>query len=193
MRLIAYVPFLFMLSCFGPEKPSFSLLPGDTARNETDKDVVKVQNTEKGQPLTSIATGNTTPEELITFARSLTGTPYKYGSTDPRQGFDCSGFVTYVFNHFGITVPRSSVGFTAVQREIDIKDVKPGDLILFTGTDSRNRTVGHMGIFTSGAHEELKFIHSTSGKAFGVTETPLNNYYQGRYVKSIRIFSQNDQ
>lgn len=139
-----------------------------------------------------IHTDNITPEELIYYAESLTGIPYKYASVDPREGFDCSGFITYVFNHFKIAVPRSSVDFTNVEREIELKNAKRGDIILFTGTDSTIRVIGHMGIITSNPDEELRFIHSTSGKAYGVTTTPLNAYYQGRFVKVLRIFKQND-
>src|ERR1700712_1582669 len=69
----------------------------------------------EAEHITHIETGNTTPAELVNYACSLAGTPYKYASTDPRQGFDCSGFVTYVFNHFHIMVPRTSVDFTPVQ------------------------------------------------------------------------------
>lgn len=147
----------------------------------------------QAEHLTQINTGTTTPRELLYFACSLTGTPYKYGSTDPNEGFDCSGFVTYVFNHFNIIVPRTSVDFTPVKREIPIKDAKPGDLILFTGTDSTTRIVGHMGIVSSQPGEALKFIHSTSGRGYGVVETAFHNpYYVGRYVKTIRVFKEND-
>ena len=144
-----------------------------------------------GKPIERINTGNTTPAELLAFANSLTGIPYLYGSTDPKKGFDCSGFITYVFNHFNIVVPRRSVDFTEVEKEIDIRQAKTGDLILFTGTDSTSRVVGHMGILIADANQPLKFIHSTSGKAYGVTTTPLNPYYMGRYMKTIRIFKQN--
>ena len=140
----------------------------------------------------TIYTGNVTPAELLAFARTLNGIPYKYGSIDPEQGFDCSGFITYVFNHFGITVPRRSVDFTYIDREVSIEDARPGDLILFTGSDSTLRIVGHMGIVVSNDDNQLTFIHSTSGKSYGITETPLNSYYQARYVKTIRIFPQND-
>ncbi|GAA4094942.1 C40 family peptidase [Mucilaginibacter panaciglaebae] len=144
--------------------------------------------------ITHINTGNTTPDELVTFACSLEGTPYLYGSIDPEKGFDCSGFVTYVFNHFGIAVPRTSADFTPVQHPIDLKDAKRGDLILFTGTDSTQKVVGHMGIISSLPGEKLAFIHSTSGKAYGVTETSYyDSYYNTRYVKTIRIFKQNDE
>lgn len=148
--------------------------------------------TADGKPIERIITGKTTPTELISFAASLTGIPYKYGSTDPKEGFDCSGFITYVFNRFGIIVPRRSVDFTNIDHEISLQDAKTGDLILFTGTDSTDRTVGHMGIIIAQSTGPPQFIHSTSGKAYGVTTTPLNTYYMGRYMKTIRIFPQNE-
>ena len=126
------------------------------------------------------------------FAESLIGVPYKYASTNPAEGFDCSGFITHVFNHFGIAVPRSSVDFTHVGKDIPEEQAKRGDIILFTGTDSTEKFVGHMGLITENRGGQIKFIHSTSGKAYGVTITPFNDYYRSRFVKTIRIFPQND-
>lgn len=137
-----------------------------------------------------IATGNVHPEALVAFAESLMGVKYKYASTDPAEGFDCSGFITYVFNHFGIKVPRSSIDFTNVGKEVSVHEAKRGDIILFTGTDSTEKYVGHMGIIVSNQNGELQFIHSSSGKAYGVTVSPLKGYYMGRFVKVIRIFKQ---
>lgn len=148
----------------------------------------------EAEHITQIKTGRTTPTELVNFACSLAGTPYHYGSADPQQGFDCSGFVTYVFNHFGISVPRTSVDFTPVEHAIELKDARPGDLILFTGTDSAVRVVGHMGIISSTPGEPLRFMHATSGKGYGVVETDFHSiYYEGRYVKTIRVFEENDK
>ncbi len=137
-----------------------------------------------------IATGNIHPEAVVAFAQTLMGTPYRYASTDPVVGFDCSGFITYVFNHFQIKVPRSSIDFTNVGKEISVDDAKRGDIILFTGTDSTERFVGHMGIIVSNQNSDLQFIHSSSGKAHGVTLSPLNGYYRGRFLKAIRVFKQ---
>ena len=134
-----------------------------------------------------IDTKNVQPEEVVAYAKTLIGVPYKYASTDPNIGFDCSGFITYVFQHFNIAVPRSSIDFTNVGTPVPIEKAKPGDIILFTGTDSTERFVGHMGIIVSNT-DTVKFIHSTSGRAYGVTITPMSNYYKGRYVKTIRIF-----
>ncbi|MBV9961085.1 MAG: C40 family peptidase [Parafilimonas sp.] len=137
-----------------------------------------------------INTDSASPAALVKYSETLIGTPYLYGSANPEQGFDCSGFITYVFNHFNITVPRSSIDFTNVADEVPLQQSKPGDLILFTGTDSTERSVGHMGIIISNDSIQTLFIHSTSGKANGVTITPLNDYYRGRFVKVIRVFSQ---
>jgi cell wall-associated NlpC family hydrolase len=136
-----------------------------------------------------IDTKNQKPAEIINFAKTLIGVPYKYGSTDPAQGFDCSGFITYVFNHFNISVPRSSIDFTNVGVEVKLANALPGDLILFTGTDSLERFVGHMGIVTENV-DSLRFIHSTSGKKWGVTITTLNEYYMRRFVKVNRVFNE---
>ena len=140
----------------------------------------------------NINSSRTTPGELLDFAKTLIGTPYKYGSNDPTAGFDCSGFLTYTFNHFHIAVPRSSIDFTNVGKAINLAAAKPGDLVLFTGTDSSNRVVGHIGIITSLQNGEYYFIHSSSGKAKGVTISVLSKYYAVRFVKAIRIFPQND-
>lgn len=144
------------------------------------------------RPSQKINTGTTTPGELLDFAKTLIGIPYKYGSTDPTTGFDCSGFLTYTFNHFHITVPRSSIDFTYAGKTINLTTAKPGDLVLFTGTDSANRVVGHIGIITSYEKGVYNFIHSTSGKAMGVTISVLSKYYAARFVKAVRIFPEND-
>ena len=126
--------------------------------------------------------------DFVEYAKTLTGTPYLYGSVDPARGLDCSGFINAVSNHFGIKVPRSSVEFTNVGITIESGKAKPGDLVLFTGTDPVKRVVGHIGIVTNNEEGHLQFIHSSSGKAKGVTTSDLDGYYQTRFVKVIRIF-----
>ena len=125
-------------------------------------------------------------EELITFAQTLKGTPYKYACSDPKKGFDCSGFVQYVFHHFNIQVPRSSIAFTNVGKTVDLKSAQPGDLILFTGTNKKVRKVGHVGIVIQ-ASDTIRFIHSSSGKSWGVNETTLGAHYKARFIKVVRL------
>ena len=169
-----------------------SLLKDNLTVDSFRKDQTKNNDTLALIPSRNINTKNVDPNKLVNFAQSLVGTPYLYGSTNPNKGFDCSGFITYVFNHFGIPVPRSSIDFTGVGKEILVANARRGDIILFTGTNPKERFVGHMGIVVSNS-DSLRFIHSSSGKANGVTITPLNKYYLGRFVKTIRVFPQNDK
>jgi cell wall-associated NlpC family hydrolase len=149
-------------------------------------------NVEPIKPGENIAVGDVDPEELLKFAESLVGTPYVYGSTDPKIGFDCSGFITYVFNHFKIKVPRSSVQFTHMGETIPIERAKRGDIILFTDPDPDNSTsteAGHIGLITSNENNVISFIHSTSGNAMSVTITPMSEHYRKRFVRVARVFS----
>jgi len=131
-------------------------------------------------------------DTLVLFARSLLGIPYLYGSTDPAKGFDCSGFITYVFNHFKIVVPRSSYGFENIGTKRSFNTCRPGDVILFTGTDPQERTIGHIGIVCDIVNGIPSFIHSTSGKAYGVTITSMDNkFYQDRFIAVIDLLFQN--
>jgi len=140
----------------------------------------------------TIKTGNTNPAQLMQFAETQIGVPYRYGSCDPKKGFDCSGFITYVFNHFNIQVPRTSYGFTHMGETVPVTQAKRGDIILFTGTDSLANDVGHIGLITANNNGSISFIHSTSGKPMAVTVTTLDNYYKSRFVRIARIFPQNN-
>jgi len=180
--------FQFLSGCLDAQKPAKKpSVNKDTVKNSTvNYPPKKIVNQYRNAGI--IETADTKPAEILAFAKNLIGIPYLYASTDPAKGFDCSGFITYVFNHFNIAVPRSSVDFTNVGTEVDYRNAKPGDLILFTGTDSTIRIVGHMGIVESFENKVLKFIHSTSGKAKGVVITEFGKYYKSRFVKVIRIF-----
>ena len=143
-----------------------------------------------------IETKDVNPEDVIRFAESLVGTPYVYGSSDPAIGFDCSGFITFVFNHFKIQVPRSSSLFKNIGKTIPIADAKRADIILFTdpGFDNSATTeIGHVGLVTSNEGGVINFIHSTSGKAMSVAITPMSEHYKKRFVRVGRIFPQNDR
>jgi len=137
-------------------------------------------------PARIINTKNVSADELVDFAETLLGIKYKYGSVKKENGFDCSGFINYVFNHFNIAVPRISYDFTNAGKEVPIKDSKRGDIILFTGSDPKSGIVGHMGIVTENKKGELKFIHAA--ESGGVMISGMNSYFVPRFVKVNRIF-----
>ena len=189
------LPFLFLLLCIGP---SCDLITSGNTEDQNNvtviADTIAPEKADKPKQNSVLLVLNKdinsiTGRELVAYAKTLVGVPYLYASVDPAQGFDCSGFITYVFNHFQIAVPRSSVDFTNVGKPVDVHAAQEGDLILFTGTVDSIRIVGHMGIVTENV-DTLKFIHSTSGKANGVTISTLNEYYNKRFVKVVRVFAQ---
>ncbi len=139
-------------------------------------------------PARTINTRNADPGSVIDFAETLIGTKYRYGSAVKENGFDCSGFVTYVFNHFNISVPRVSKDFTNAGTTVQLDESKKGDLILFTGTDTTGWIVGHMGFIIENNLGKVKFIHSSSGKSIGVIISEMSKYYAMRFVKVIRVF-----
>lgn len=125
--------------------------------------------------------------ELLAFAQTLIGTPYLYGSIQPNRGLDCSGFVYHVFRHFDISCPRTSKEYFNEGKTISLAECQAGDLLLFTSPSShKSRTVGHIGIVIE-TQPEIKFIHSSSGKAKSVTISKLNGSYAKRLIKAVQV------
>ncbi len=128
-------------------------------------------------------------DSLMNYCKKHLGTKYQYANCTPADGFDCSGFVFYVFSHFNIKVPRASMDYEKSGQLIDLADCKKGDVIVFTGTKIKNRKPGHVGIIISDPGEPVKFIHSSSGKNAGVIITNFteSKYYQSRFIKIARV------
>jgi murein DD-endopeptidase / murein LD-carboxypeptidase len=129
-------------------------------------------------------------DSLIVFGKSFLGTPYKYAICNPKVGFDCSGFVYYVFNHFNIKVPRSSIDYMSVGKDIAFDSCMVGDIIVFTGTNAKNRRAGHVGMIVSKLGDEMQFIHSSSNtKNGGVKLSTFKEspYYKKRFLKIVRV------
>lgn len=113
------------------------------------------------------------------------GTPYITAGCS-ENGFDCSGFVYFVFQHFDIKTPRSSAAFEDFGKEIPIDLVEKGDVLLFL-SPTRNE-IGHIGIVSKADGMKSDFIHSSSGREMQVIVTNLTNKgYTQRFVKAIRV------
>lgn len=131
---------------------------------------------------------NSTSNKIMDFAKTLIGTRYKYASSNPATGFDCSGFVSYVYKQFGFTGARSSSDFARKGKPVKLAEAKVGDVLVFTGSNAKLRKPGHVGIIYSIDQEgNIKFIHSSSGKAKGVTVTNLEGYYKNRFLKAVTV------
>jgi len=129
-----------------------------------------------------------TPEakkELISFAKKYLGAPYKYGGATPN-GFDCSGFVFFVFSEFGKTLPRSSRDIARVGEKINRQDLQVGDLVFFEGR-TRNGVVGHVGIVSNIDNNNISFIHASTNRNV-IVSSMKEEYYAVRFLLARRIY-----
>jgi cell wall-associated NlpC family hydrolase len=124
-------------------------------------------------------------DSIVSFGMQLLGTPYFAGASS-RRGFDCSGFVYFVFHHFNIQVPRCSAQFKNFGREIPIDSVREGDILVFL-SPARN-AIGHVGIVTNPKGKKSDFIHASSGSEMKVIITSLKKVgYKRRFVKAVDV------
>lgn len=131
------------------------------------------------------AENDTLRDSIVAFGKQFLGTPYVAAGCS-KDGFDCSGFVYYVFQNFNIKVPRSSSGFENFGHEIAIEKVQKGDVLVFL-SPTRN-AIGHIGIVSLANGKNSDFIHSSSGREMQVITTNLaNSGYAKRFVKAVRV------
>ena len=117
---------------------------------------------------------------VVGTALSLQGAPYRNGGTDP-SGFDCSGFVAYVFAQQGLAVPRTVSELYVAGREISADALEPGDLVFFS-TVAPGAT--HVGIAVSAD----EFVHAPSSKGVVRVERLSASYWSSRFVGIRRVF-----
>jgi cell wall-associated NlpC family hydrolase len=127
-------------------------------------------------------------DSLIAYSSNFIGIPYKKsGST--RKGFDCSGFVRYVFSKFGIELPRCSRNmYVTTDHAVGYSDAKKGDLVFFRGKN-RAKAVHHVGIVVSEAGEPLQFIHSSCSRGIHITMLSKSRYFLSRFLGIGRVAS----
>ena len=126
-------------------------------------------------------------ELVVAEAMKHVGTKYKYGGCAP-DGFDCSGFVGYIYKKFGINLPRVSSQQADEGKRMSKSKAKKGDLIFFKGSNLRDKKVGHVGIVITDKGDDIKFVHASTSR--GVVVSSLSTaYYKDRY-KKIRCFKE---
>lgn len=131
------------------------------------------------------ASASASAARVVATAERYLGTRYRYGGQSPAAGFDCSGFVQYVFGRNGVTLPRTSKLQASAGRSVplEIESLHPGDLLLFS---SKGRGVDHVAIYVG----NNRMLHSSAG-AGGVVyddlSTPRGKWYLKRHVASRRV------
>jgi len=168
----------------GVEKESITartgqnLASGDQADFSFDLDYLQEKpfgagTSEEGQGLT---------QSILITAFSQMGKVYRYGGNSPTTGFDCAGFVQWVFAQHGVTLPRSTKDQSRAGTPVPKEALRPGDLLFYWR--GRHRRSKHVGIYTG----EGKFIHSPHTGSV-ITEAPaFDDYRQAMFIGARRVY-----
>jgi cell wall-associated NlpC family hydrolase len=114
-------------------------------------------------------------ERMVDYARKFVGTRYVWGGSTPSSGFDCSGFVRYVYGHFGISLAHSSFSDFVRGQRVGRWAMRPGDLVFFDGA-------GHVGMYVGHG----RFIHAPHTGTVVRIETMVG-WYSSRFDGARRL------
>jgi peptidoglycan endopeptidase LytE len=117
-------------------------------------------------------------DAILKTAASLLGTPYRYGGQTPG-GFDCSGFVFYVFSQHGYSLPRTAAAQASSGYAVDKSELLPADIVYFR---CGGGGIDHSGIYIG----NNQFIHSSSPSSGGVIYSSLTEGYYAKYYSGAR-------
>ena len=121
-----------------------------------------------------------TGQQVIDFAKKFLGTPYKWGGTTPA-GFDCSGFVYYVYNSLGYKMPRMIVDMNKQGVYVAKSDLQAGDIVIFQNTYASG--LSHVGLYVG----DGKFIHSPNSRSVVSYADLYSTYYTNHYYGARRV------
>lgn len=128
--------------------------------------------------------------KMVDYAARFLGTRYVWGATGPKA-FDCSGFTSYVYKNFGITLNRTSrMQFTQGEK-VNISQLQPGDLLFFSSRRSGRGQVGHVAMVASVDRENntCVFIHASVKRGVTYQKFPDGGYFDRNFVGARRILT----
>ena len=112
-------------------------------------------------------------------AQQYIGSPYRFGGTSPA-GFDCTGFVLFVYSQFGISLPHNEAGQLASGPQVGADDLQPGDVLVFANTYRAG--LSHTGIYIG----DGQFVHAADERHGVIVSALSNSYWSQRLVGATR-------
>lgn len=127
-------------------------------------------------------------EGMIELGKKYLGVRYTYGGTSP-SGFDCSGFVSFLFNSYGFKISKASRDLAHFGTKVDGDCLQPGDLAFFKGRSSKSTDVGHVALVIQAIDGRWDIIHATVHKGIWIDKDVMNiDYYKQRFLMFRRPF-----
>lgn len=127
--------------------------------------------------------------EMIDYAKQFLGTRYRRGAKGP-SAFDCSGFTSYIFKKFGITLSAASRTQSTEGESINLAEARPGDLMFFSGSRA-GKNVGHVAMIVDVDSDTgvISFIHASVSKGIAIDHYPDGGYYSRRFISVRRVLT----
>jgi cell wall-associated NlpC family hydrolase len=120
--------------------------------------------------------------QLVNVATQYVGTPYRFGGASPA-GFDCTGFVMFVYSQFGISLPRNEAGQLNSGPQVSPDDLQPGDVVVFANTYRAG--LSHTGIYVG----DGKFVHAANERTGVIISNLWDSYWGPRFVGASRALA----
>lgn len=129
-----------------------------------------------------------TAERMVSYAERFLGTRYVLGASGPKA-FDCSGFTSYIYKNFGITLNRSSREQYLQGQKVAVNNLRPGDLLFFSSRSAGRGRVGHVAMVVSvdASNGSCTFIHASTKKGVTYQRFPDGGYYSRNFIGARRI------
>ena len=123
-------------------------------------------------------------DSIIAYGKNFVGKPYRY-KTSTGAIFDCSGFLSFIFDSMNYKIPRSSGAIFNFSKPIELKDVKKGDMLFFKGRNLENKRIGHVSLVIDVNERGPIMMHSSRHGI--VIEEYKKAYYKARFLNAGRL------
>lgn len=140
--------------------------------------------TKKGSKTTTVE--DKKRQEIVAYAKKQLGANYRTGGKNPN-GFDCSGFTSYVLKKFDVEIPSVSRSQATTGKKVNLKDAQPGDLVFFKRTAASK--VFHVALVVNNGKDGMEVIHSTSSRGVVIDNITKSSYWKPKIASSRDVLS----
>ena len=159
--------------------PVLFLASSCTVVRRTDSSSVALKSTVQTVVATDLRT------DIINHAKTYVGTRYRYASTNPLKGFDCSGFSSFILNKYGYRIPHGSSNQAILGQKVSLKEAKVGDLVFF----GRKKRINHVALIVKNNNGNITIVHSTNTRGVVVENINDSDYWRKRVLFARDVIS----
>jgi cell wall-associated NlpC family hydrolase len=115
---------------------------------------------------------------IIDNAKTYVGTRYRYASTNPKVGFDCSGFTSFILSKYGYRIAHGSSSQANLGKRVSLEDAQAGDLVFF----GRKKRINHVALVVKNNKGNITVVHSTNSRGVVVENINSSDYWRKRVL-----------